>query len=123
MGLDRVQSIKLGFRYYYAGEPCPRGHWAPRSVQTDLCPECEVVPAFTERDLGAEELAAQEYQGEIDERNEADRDVISGEGSGARARNRRRIKELTAGIPMTTAERLRTEREVYRAARKLSDKR
>lgn len=52
MGLPRSRksALKLGRTYYKTGEPCSRGHIAPRFTKTRRCVECDKLNAMNRRE-------------------------------------------------------------------------
>lgn len=38
--ISRQQALDQGLRHYYSGQPCPRGHYAPRFIGCCKCSEC-----------------------------------------------------------------------------------
>jgi hypothetical protein len=38
--ISKPEAKKQGLKTYYTGKPCPRGHYAPRYVNSDKCIEC-----------------------------------------------------------------------------------
>lgn len=51
--ITRHEAISLGLKWYFTGEPCPRGHVAKRTVSNRECRQCVNERAKARRAEGA----------------------------------------------------------------------